>query len=161
MIPWTVAHHSPLSMEFSRPEYSRGNCSLLQGILPTQGLNPGLPHCRWIQASLVAQLVKESACIVGDLGWEDALEKGMATHSSMLPWRIPWTVYSMRLQSQIRLSNFYFLLPPELPGEPCIIRDLHKPNLRIESFSFLDLSCVEYMDGGLLSFIKVTSCVWS
>ena len=57
------------------------------------------------------------------------------------------------------MSNFHFLLPPELPGEPCIIRDLLKPNLRIESFGFLDLSCVDYMDGGLLSFIKVTSCV--
>ena len=27
---------------------------------------------------------------VGSLGWEDALEKGMATHSSILAWRIPW-----------------------------------------------------------------------
>ena len=34
---------------------------------------------------------KESTCHVGDLGWEDALEKGMATHSSILAWRIPWT----------------------------------------------------------------------
>ena len=32
---------------------------------------------------------KESACNVGDLGWEDSLEEGMATHSSTLPWRIP------------------------------------------------------------------------
>ena len=28
---------------------------------------------------------------VGSLGWEDSLEKGMATHSSVLAWRIPWT----------------------------------------------------------------------
>ena len=34
---------------------------------------------------------KESTCHVGDLGWEDALEKEMATHSSILAWRIPWT----------------------------------------------------------------------
>ena len=34
---------------------------------------------------------KESACNVGDLGWEDALEKGKATHSSILAWEIPWT----------------------------------------------------------------------
>ena len=33
------------SMEFSRPEYWSGSCSLLQGIFLTQGLNPGLPHC--------------------------------------------------------------------------------------------------------------------
>ena len=31
----------------------------------------------------------ESACNAGDLGWEDALEEGMATHSSILAWRIP------------------------------------------------------------------------
>ena len=29
---------------------------------------------------------------VRSLGWEDPLEKGMATHSSILAWRIPWTV---------------------------------------------------------------------
>ena len=34
---------------------------------------------------------KESACNVGDPGWEDPLEKGMATHSRILAWRIPWT----------------------------------------------------------------------
>ena len=34
---------------------------------------------------------KESACKAGDLGWENSLEKGMATHSSILAWRIPWT----------------------------------------------------------------------
>ena len=28
---------------------------------------------------------------VGSLGWEDPLEKGMATHSNILAWRIPWT----------------------------------------------------------------------
>ena len=35
---------------------------------------------------------KEPACNVGDLGWEDPLEKEKATHSSILAWRIPWTV---------------------------------------------------------------------
>ena len=33
---------------------------------------------------------KESACSMGDLGWEDPLEKGMATHFSILAWNIPW-----------------------------------------------------------------------
>ena len=45
---------------------------------------------------------KESACNVGDqvwsLGWEDPLEKEMATHSSILAWRILWTVQSMGSQ---------------------------------------------------------------
>ena len=33
---------------------------------------------------------EESTCNVGDLGWEDPLEKGKATHSSILSWGIPW-----------------------------------------------------------------------
>ena len=36
---------------------------------------------------------------VQSLGWEDALEKGMATHSSILAWRIPWTEEPGKLQS--------------------------------------------------------------
>ena len=35
---------------------------------------------------------------VQPLGWENPLEKGMATHSSIQAWRIPWTVQSMELQ---------------------------------------------------------------
>ena len=53
-------------------------------------------------ASLVAQLVKNLHTMretwVRSLGWEDPLENGMATHSSILAWRIPWTVKSMGLQ---------------------------------------------------------------
>ena len=36
---------------------------------------------------------------VQSLGWEDPLEKEMATHSSTLPWKIPWTEEPGRLQS--------------------------------------------------------------
>ena len=47
-------------------------------------------------ATLMAQLVKNSPAMretwVQSLGWEDPLEKGKATHSSILAWRIPWTV---------------------------------------------------------------------
>ena len=47
-------------------------------------------------ASMVAQLVKNLPAIwenwVQSLGWEDSLEKGKATHSNILAWRIPWTV---------------------------------------------------------------------
>ena len=46
-------------------------------------------------ASLVAQTVKNLPAMqetsVPSLGWEDPLEKGMATHSSILAWEIPWT----------------------------------------------------------------------
>ena len=47
-------------------------------------------------ASLVAQLVRNLPAIwetwVQSLGWEDPLQNGTATHSSILAWRIPWTV---------------------------------------------------------------------
>ena len=46
--PWTVAHKSPLSMGFSGKNTGVGCHALLQGICPTQGLNPGLLHCREI-----------------------------------------------------------------------------------------------------------------
>ena len=51
---------------------------------------------RLIKSSLVAQLVKNQPAMretwVPSLGWEDPLEKGTATHSSILACRIPWTV---------------------------------------------------------------------
>ena len=56
-----------------------------------------------IRASLVAQTVKNPPAMqetqVQSLGREDPLEKEMATHSSILAWRIPWTEESGRLQS--------------------------------------------------------------
>ena len=51
-------------------------------------------QCSWV--SLGAQLVKNLPAMretwVRSLGWEDSLEKGKATHSSILAWRISWTV---------------------------------------------------------------------
>ena len=53
--------------------------------------------------SLVAQMVKNLPAMqesrVRSLGQENPLEKGMATHSSILAWRIPWTEESGKLQS--------------------------------------------------------------
>ena len=50
----------------------------------------------------MAQLVKNLPTMwdywVQSLGWEDPLEKAKATHSSILAWRIPWTVQSMGSQ---------------------------------------------------------------
>ena len=54
-------------------------------------------------ASLVAQKVKNLPAMhktrVLSLGQEDSLEEGLATHSSILAWRIPWTEEPGRLQS--------------------------------------------------------------
>ena len=48
---------------------------------------------------MVKNLPAKQKTQVQSLGWEDALEKGMATHSSILAWRIPWTEESGGLQS--------------------------------------------------------------
>ena len=56
----------------------------------------GIPSL--LKASLVTLLVKNPPALqetwVRSLGWEDPLEKGKATHSNILAWRIPWTVQS-------------------------------------------------------------------
>ena len=75
-------------------------------MIPESGRSPGegigYPlHYYW--ASLVAQLVKNQPAgwetWVPSLGWEDLLEKEMATHSSILAWKIPWTEEPGKLQS--------------------------------------------------------------
>ena len=57
----------------------------------------------YLIASLVAQRIKGLPAMqetqVQSLGWEDPLEKEMATHSSILAWRIPWTEEPGKLQS--------------------------------------------------------------
>ena len=53
--------------------------------------------------SLVSQMIRNSPSVqdtwVQSLGWKDPLEKGMATHSNILAWRIPWTEEPGGLQS--------------------------------------------------------------
>ena len=60
-------------------------------------------------ASLVAQMVKRLPAMretwVQSLGWEDPLEKEMATHSSILAWKIPWTKEPGGLQSMGRKES--------------------------------------------------------
>ena len=103
------------SVEFSRPEYWSGLPFPSSGILSAgkdaacntgdPGSIPGLGRStgegigyplQSFWASLVDQLVKNLPAMretwVRSLGWEDPLEKGKATHSSILAWRIPWTV---------------------------------------------------------------------
>ena len=59
---------------------------------------------------------KESSCSSGELGsipgLERSLEKGMATQSSILAWRIPWTIQSMELQRVEQDWNFHFHFSP-------------------------------------------------
>ena len=81
------------------------------GSIPGSGRSPGEGigyPLQYSLAYLVAQLVKNllarQETWVRSLGWEYLLEKRMAIHSSTLAWRIPWTMYSRRGQTQ--LSDF-------------------------------------------------------
>ena len=84
--PWTVAHQAPLSMGFPRQEYWNGLPLPSPRDLPNEGSKEG----------------------ARSLGWEDPLEKGIASHSSILAWRIPWTTLHGVTKSRTRLSNFHF-----------------------------------------------------
>ena len=74
--------------------YAAFSLAVVQGLIALASLAASLV------ASLVAQMVKNLPAMrdiwVQTLGWE---EKGMATHSSILPWRIPWTEELGGLQS--------------------------------------------------------------
>ena len=79
-----------------------GDPSLIPGLGRSAGEEIGYP-LQYSWASLVAQLVKNLPAMreiwVRSLGWEDPLEKGTATHSSILVWRSLWTEEPGRLQS--------------------------------------------------------------
>ena len=68
--------------------------------------------CPVYEASFIAQLIQNSPAMqetwVWSMDWEDPLEKGNATHSSILAWRIPWTIVHGVARSQTQLSNFHF-----------------------------------------------------
>ena len=72
-----------------------GDPGSIPGSGRSAGEGTGYP-LQYSWASLVAQLVKNLPTMwetwVQYLGWEDPLEKGKATHSSILVWRIPWTI---------------------------------------------------------------------
>ena len=72
-----------------------GDPSLIPGSGRSAREELGYPR-QYSWASLVAQLGKNQPAMwetwVHSLGWEDPLEKGKATHASILAWRIPWTI---------------------------------------------------------------------
>ena len=66
---------------------------------------------RWLdfRASLVAQTVKRLPTVWKTLGWEDLLEKEMATHSSIHAWKIPWTEWGRKELDRTERLHFHFL----------------------------------------------------
>ena len=98
----------PCSSAVKESTCNAGDPSPIPGLGISAGEGIGYP-LQYSWASLVAQLVNNLPARWEtwgrSLGWEDPLEKGMATHSSILALRIPWTVQSMgseRVQDLIR-----------------------------------------------------------
>ena len=97
-----TAHKSfPHSSVGKESACDAGDPGLIPGLVRSAGEGIGSP-LQYSWASLVAQLVKNQPAMwetwIQSLGWEDPLEKGKATHSSILAWRIPWTIKSMGSQ---------------------------------------------------------------
>ena len=80
-------------------------------ILSTTALVPNKDRILRYWASLVAQLVKNPPAMretwVQSLGWEKPLEKGKATHSRILAWRIPWGRKELDTTKRLSLSLFW------------------------------------------------------
>ena len=92
--------------------------------------------------------IKVSASNAGDPGWEDPLEKEMATHSSILAWRIPWMEEPCRPQSmgsqRVRHDWATSLLTPHSSGQVsergeryCLKRDTRVPPWKLKIFLIL------------------------
>ena len=103
----------------------------------------GMRYVWWYGASLVAQMVKNLLAVqetqVRSLGWEDPLEKDMATHSNILAWRIPWTVellwaavygVTKRQTEWLTHTQWYGLQKEDLVNEKVKGTGLNMVNLR-------------------------------
>ena len=86
-----------------------GDLGSIPGLGRSPGEGLGYPF-QYSWASLVAQLVKNSPVIweiwVWSLGWEDPLEKGKATHCSILAWKSPWGGKESNTTEWLSLSLF-------------------------------------------------------
>ena len=127
-----------------------------------------------LRASLVAQRLKHLPAmwetLVRSLGWEDPLEKEMATHSSILAWRTPWTEEPGRLQSmrsqRARQDWETSLWNSGKAMEPGVlpIRNDGKVWLPCQEhegvlFGFTMLACVGEKKG-FFDTLRVPNCVW-
>ena len=100
---WTIFKKNPTKslVSFAKglgfPDTSVGKESTCHAGDPSSIPGEGIGYpLQYSWASLVAQVIKHLPAMretwVQSLGWEDPQEKGKATHSSILAWRIPWTV---------------------------------------------------------------------
>ena len=111
-------HGASLIAQFGKESaFNAGDPSSIPGLERSPGERIVYP-LQYSWASLMAQTVKNPPAMwetwVRSLGWEDALEEGIATHTNILAWRIPvdrgtwWAIVHGVAKSWTRLSKFHF-----------------------------------------------------
>ena len=128
MTPWPVAYHASWSMGFSRQEYWGGVPFPLQEIFPTQGLNPGLPHCRQTLYRLSHLHGRDclflSCRSCPSLPYSFGTDTGTVTQNQLTPFRLQfpaksnsylWHISSKAIRVSLRPTKFSLLLTSVLP----------------------------------------------
>ena len=109
-------------------------------------------------ASLVAQRVKNLPAMwetrVRSLGWKDFLKKGMATQSSILAWRIPWTDKPGWLQSMGHKESD--MTKRLTHTHTCIHTHTHTHRVMIQNMSIITTSTLH-----IALFLTITTSFWS
>ena len=115
-------------------------------------ISPNVWKLNNLWASLVAQLVKNLPAVwetwVWSLVWEDPLEQGKATHSSILAWRIPWTVVHWVAKSRQDWATFTSLFWVEVSGEA------------VDARGKLTLPCLQEAQEINFPWEMCTPCIW-
>ena len=122
-VPGFLENHAPLEMHpwlEVNPLHTRsGLRSPNAHLMDAQWfMGPRQPSDWWV-LNTVAQMVKNLPAMQKTLGWEDPLEKGMAIHSSILAWRIPWTEEPGRLQSMVSWRVRHDWVTDTMTISPC------------------------------------------
>ena len=81
-----------------------GGTMSAQAYLPSPPRGPSRPKAQWSRIYLPMQMTQETR--VQSLGWEDSLEEEMATHFSILAWKIPWTEEPGRSVGSQRVRHY-------------------------------------------------------
>ena len=136
--------HSPFDKESA---CNTGDPSLNPGLGRSPGEGLGYPF-QYSWASLVAQLVKNPPAMqetwVRSLDWEVPLEKGKVTHSSILAWRIPWTIVHGITNSWIQLSDFNFSFVLEITMQKYLPDNGASLVIQMPNCNFINISMCSY-----------------
>ena len=109
--------------------------------------------------SLVAQMVQNLLATqeiqIQSLGWGDPLEKGKATQSSILAWRIPWTTVHRVAKCRTQLSNFHFHF--SLPVYSCHLFLISSASVRFILFLSFTVPIFAWNDPLVSNFLEEIS----